>query len=181
MEFQIETPITQTERDVLSGSSFQTVRFGGTTLEASLGHMANVSTGFAVGATLSYELGGDITTGGGSWTQRSIEVRARRWLNEDASLELSGGVLFREDHPTGATVDARVNVRDQVYLYLRWDGVSVPRDPPGGGYFDPGPQGFDPGGFQRALSIGAGLASKPGLIVGAIVSVLGVLAASGAD
>ena len=64
---------------------------------------------------------------------------------------------FRYRGVFGATVDARVNIRDQGSFFLGWNGLPLSAET----Y----PYGLsDPGGFQQALLIGVSAGSVPALV-----------------
>lgn len=156
IEMQGQTPLAQTTREVVYGGDVPSgLTAFESELEWNLGHMVNVTPKLAVGGVVS------AGTNGGSGVLAGLKVRVRRWLTEDISLEVEGGLLRTEDrYPVahGVTADLRVNVRDQGSFFVRWDGVDIaPLRAPGGSY-------FDPGGFEQALSVGVGLGSVPALV-----------------
>lgn len=155
LEMQAQAPLVQTTRPVLYGSG-QVVGLTAfdAELEWNLGHMVNVSPRFA--------LGGVLTVGtGGAGPLSGVKVRARRWLSDDLSVEVEGGLLRSDERypvANGATGDVRLNIRDHGSFFVRWDGVHLSsNEQPGGVY-------ADPGGLQQALSVGAGAGSLPAVI-----------------
>jgi len=156
VEMQGSTPLVQTRRTVVyQGDTQQGNSAIDQVLEWNVGHMVNLTPEFAVGGELTLGTGNtDIFTG--------MRLRARRWLSEDLSMELEGGLLRTDAGQSrypgvyGGTVDVRLNIRDQGSFYVRWDGVHLePQD------FD---YMFDPGGFHHGLSVGASAGSVPALI-----------------
>jgi hypothetical protein len=131
------------------------------TLEWNLGHMVNVSPGWALGGLFTIGTGNDDALTG-------IKLRARRWMSRDVSVELEGGILRTNANNavypgvTGSTADLRLNIRDQGSFFVRWDGVRLPSVEP---ILVPGEFGYaDPGGFQHGISVGASAGSIPALI-----------------
>lgn len=120
-------------------------------VEWSLGYMENVSTHWAVGATLSMGPGAHgVLTG--------LRARARRWLGPQRSLELEGGTFrtqarHRSGDLAGFTAGARFNLGDRGSFFVRWDGVDVP------GFLYPPNGAHHPGGFQQAIHVGVGSGS----------------------
>jgi hypothetical protein len=171
VEVQGYTPLVQTERALSYGDAYPLrQRAFESGLEWNLGHMVNVGDSWAVGGALSVGTGNaDPLTG--------IKVRVRRWLSADVSLEMDAGMLrtdangSRGEATAGGTVDLRVNIKDYGAFFLRWDGVPLSEQNHPVAY-------HDPGGFQQAFSVGAGLGSKPALVgTGAGGVVLAVLLA----
>jgi hypothetical protein len=149
-----ETPLAQTTYRVQSGGYAYPIESFEDQLEWNLGHMVNVSERYAVGGLLS------AGTAGGS-TLSGVKARGRRWLSEGLSLEVDAGLLRQDSYPSaanGVTLAARLNIRDQGAFYIRWDGIGLPENP------YPIPGSYDPGGFQQAFSVGAGLGSIPALV-----------------
>lgn len=159
VEMQYYSPLAQTTRMVYYGGGFPSpVQEFEDELEWNVGHMFNVTSSLAIGGVFT------LGTGGGSGAFSGLKARVRRWLGPDMSLELEGGLLrtaARYPSANGVTSDARLNIRDQGSVFVRWDGLNVPRYAVdyGGGF------GFiDDGGFQQALSAGIGLGSVPALV-----------------
>jgi hypothetical protein len=156
VEAQGEAPIAQTTRTISFSRPpypFEETALGGKRLEWNLGHMVNLGPRYAAGGVVGF--------GTHRTSAIAVKLRGRRWLGDHMSVELEGGYLWTDLRSPaasfGLTADARLNIRDQGVLYLRWDGVSLPRNEhPETGY-------LDPGGFQQGLSIGAGLGSMPAL------------------
>lgn len=156
VEMQAYKPLAQSTRTV-SYSDGQPVEMTAfeSSLEWNVGHMVNLSPTFAIGGALS------VGPHGGSGIFTGLKARARHWLSEDLSFELSGGLLEAGGHypsARGATADARINVRDHGAFFVRWDGVSLP------GERYPDTSYLDEGGFQQAISVGAAAGSLPALI-----------------
>ncbi len=166
VEMQGEAPVAQTTRTItFTGELPREMRLFEKKLEWNLGHMLNLTPRHAVGGVLTF----------GTSNQFGVKLRGRRWLNADLSVELEGGlltgmevhyvvdpggrrtVLRVPDTARSVTGDARLNIRDQGYIYVRWDGVQVPPEQ------DPTFLTAE-GGFQQALSVGAGLGSVPALV-----------------
>jgi len=156
VEMQGSMPLVQTQRTIVLGGNIEQ---GSNTIEEVLewnvGHMVNVTPTFAVGGLFTLGTGNtDVLTG--------MRLRARRWLSENLSLELEGGLLRTDAGSSrypgvyGGTVDVRLNIRDQGSFYVRWDGVDLEEQS-----FD---WMFDPGGFHHGLSVGASAGSVPALI-----------------
>ena len=120
-------------------------------VEWNLGYMENVSTHWAVGATLSMGPGAHgVLTG--------LRARARRWLGPQRSLELEGGTFRTQAHHqsgdvAGFTAGVRFNLGDRGSFFVRWDGVDVP------GILCPPNGARHPGGFQQAIHVGVGTGS----------------------
>jgi hypothetical protein len=159
MEMQGSTALVQTTRLVSYGGDFQnTTDAFGEALEWNLGHMVNLSPTFAVGGVFTLGTGSsDVLTG--------LRLRGRRWLSDDVSVELEGGLLKTTAEgavypgKNGSTVGLRLNVRDQGSFFVRWDGVSLPEVLPTESWMH-----HDPGGFHHGLSVGASAGSVPALI-----------------
>lgn len=153
VEMQGTTPLAQTTRQVAYSDGLPVpVESYESQLEWNLGHMANLNPKFALGGVIT------LGTPGGSLLS-GIKARARRWLNDDVSIELEGGWRTADQYPrgNGATADLRLNVRDQGSFFLAWDGKVLPRQEFPGSF-------LDPGGFAQAFSVGAGLGSVPALV-----------------
>lgn len=156
IELQGYKPLAQTTRTITysDGNPVSVRAFEGT-LEWNAGHMINLTPSFAVGGLLS------IGPRGGSGAFAGLKARARHWLSEDLSVELTGGLLeAASQYPSGrgATADVRINIRDQGAFFVRWDGVSLgAREQVEPGY-------VDERGFQQAISIGAAAGSWPAVI-----------------
>ncbi|HSW31344.1 MAG TPA: hypothetical protein VLH75_17790 [Longimicrobiales bacterium] len=159
IEMQGSTALVQTTRLVSWGGDLQAATDAfGEVLEWNLGHMVNLSPTFAVGGVFTLGSGStDVLTG--------LRLRGRRWLSEDLSVELEGGLLKTSAggaaYPgkSGPTVGLRLNVRDQGSFFVRWDGVSLPEVLPTESWMH-----HDPGGFHHGLSVGASAGSVPALI-----------------
>jgi len=154
VEMQGYTPLTQTTRFVdYGGYGPVPIEAFEDQLEWNFGHMANLTPGFALGGVFT------LGTGGGSGAFAGLKARARRWLGQNVSVELEAGLLrtgVTYPETNGVTADARLNISDHGSFFVRWDAVDVSsRD--GGYYYS------DTGGLQQALSVGAGLGSKPAL------------------
>ena len=156
VEVQGAVPMAQSVRHVdwVGGRSYPQESFGGE-LAWNLGHMVNVSPRWAVGGVFTLGTGNDDPLTG-------LRLRTRRWLLDEVSLELEGGLLrsnakgYRYPGTTGITADLRLNIRDQGSLFIRWDGLDLPSEA------SPGDWGHnDPGGWQHGLYLGASLGSKP--------------------
>lgn len=151
VEMQGDAPVAQTTRTItLGGEPPGEIGLFEKRLEWNLGHMLNLTPRHAVGGVLTF----------GASDQFGVKLRGRRWLNADLSVEMEGGLLTGiELHPKSSlsvTGDARLNIRDQGYFYVRWDGLRVPPVQH--------PSLTQEGGFQQALSVGGGLGSVPALI-----------------
>lgn len=149
VEMQSVMPLFQSHRGQVDWShSYQMFK---SQVEWNLGYMENVTTHWAVGATLSMGSGADgVLTG--------LKARARRWLGPQRSLELEGGTFRKQAHHrsgdvTGFTAGARFNLGDRGSFFVRWDGVDVP------GFLYPPPGAPHPGGFQQAIHVGVGSGS----------------------
>jgi len=161
VEMQAEAPLAQTTQTItFTGESPYEIGFFERKLEWNLGHMLNLTPRHAVGGVL---------TAGTASTHflSGVKLRGRTWLNADVSVELEGGLLTgMEVHPEpslSVTADARLNIRDQGFFYVRWDGLQVPPEQH--------PLFTTEGGFQQALSVGAGLGSLPSLVGTAAVGI----------
>jgi len=171
------TPLAQTTRLVdYGGYGPVSVQAFEDQLEWNFGHMANVTPSLALGGLLT------LGTGGGSGAFAGVKARARKWLGPEVSLELEGGLLRSgAAYPAanGVTAEVRLNISDHGSFFVRWDGLDL------SGVSDP--YGYrDVGGFQQALSVGAGLGSKPALVgTGALglgyVILIGIFLASDAS
>ncbi len=159
IEMQGIAPLVQTDRQVSYGGGMETRSNAfDQVLEWNLGHMVNLTPTFAVGGVFTVGSGGsDALTG--------VRARGRRWMSKDVSLELGGGLLRTTARGAayagvnGATVDLRLNIRDQGSFFVRWDGLSLPEVRQTGDWTF-----YDPGGFQQGLSVGASAGSVPALI-----------------
>lgn len=159
VEVQGYTPLAQTERLLSYGDAYPLrQRSFESALEWNLGHMVNVGGSWAVGGALTVGSGNtDPLTG--------LKLRVRRWMSADVSLEMDAGMLRTDadgslgEAQAGGTADLRLNIKDYGAFFLRWDGVRLPEY----NRLLPGPF-HDPGGFQQAFSVGAGLGSKPALV-----------------
>ena len=159
LEMQGSTALVQTTRMVSYGGDVQAATDAfGEVLEWNLGHMVNLTPAFAVGGVFTVGSGSsDVLTG--------LRLRGRRWLSDDLSVELEGGLLKTTAggaaYPGkgGPTVGLRLNVRDQGSFFVRWDGVSLPEVLPTESWMH-----HDPGGFHHGLSVGASAGSVPALI-----------------
>ncbi len=156
VEMQGSVPLAQTRRTVVYGGDIQQGADAfEEVLEWNVGHMVNLTPTFAVGGEFTLGTGHtDVLTG--------MRLRARRWLSEDVSVELEGGLLRTDAGASrypgvyGGTMDVRLNIRDQGSFYVRWDGVDLDEQA-----YD---WMFDPGGFHHGLSVGASAGSVPALI-----------------
>lgn len=120
-----------------------------------LGAMRNVSEDWALGATLSLGTGspGPLT---------GIRVRARRWLRPPMSAELELGAVdtgindrFGSGSGWGPTFGARLNMRDQVSVFARWEGAYA--EAGSDTYFE------REAGFHQGLYVGASAGSMVAL------------------
>jgi hypothetical protein len=154
VELQGEAPLTQTARTIsftFAGApySYEETALGGKRLEGNLGYMVNLGPRYAAG--------GVVGVGTHRTSAIALKLRGRRWLGDHVSVELEGGYLWTDLRSPaasyGLTANARLNIRDQGMLYLRWDGVSLPRRER--------PDFLDPGGLEQGLSVGGGLGSLP--------------------
>jgi hypothetical protein len=160
VELQGLIPMAQTTRTVQTGGGYTyEARAFEEVVEWNIGHMVNVGDRYAVGGVLTVGSGGaDPLTG--------VRLRGRRWLTEDLSLEIEGGLLrtdaggFRWAGVNGWTADVRLNIRDQGSFFLRYDGVNVPEQT-----YPWSDAGYsDPGGLHHGLSLGATAGSVPALV-----------------
>jgi hypothetical protein len=159
VEMQAYTPLSQSSRMVrYSTAPPVPLQSFEEQLEWNFGHMVNVTPDLAIGGLLT------LGTGAGSGAFAGLKGRVRRWLGPQVSVEVEGGLLrsgvvYPPAH--GVTADVRLNIGDHGSFFVRWDGIDVSGESIdyGGGY------GFhDAGGFQQALSVGAGVGSKPALV-----------------
>ena len=159
-EMQGLVPMAQTTRTISSGGdypySYEAEVFENA-VEWNVGHMVNVSDGWAVGGVVTVGSGGrDVLTG--------LRVRGRRWLNKDLSVEVEAGVISSEaaynsdSRFNGWTSDIRLNIRDQGSFFVRYDGVSIPEQ--SYLYNDY----LDPGGIHHGIRLGASAGSVPALV-----------------
>jgi hypothetical protein len=132
-----------------------------------LGLMRNVSDSWALGGTVSFGSGsvGPVT---------GLRVRARRWLDPFSSLELEAGSrasnvgeLVGTGSVWGPSVGTRVNLRERVSVFVRWDGVRAP-----GGTDRSGAE-MDPA-FQHGFYVGAALGSTWTLVGSAVLGALAI-------
>lgn len=149
-------PIVQTTRGVSwSGQPPVEQTAFGDRLHWEVGMMRNVSGTWALGAAAN--LGS-----GPNGALSALTVRGRRWLGPDLGLDLSAGAGFRDNgagpRRVSPVADARLNVRDDLFLGVRWEQAVLPRvrevDSRGTVFFD------DPGGRQHALSLLVGTGSE---------------------
>jgi hypothetical protein len=129
--------------------------------------MRNVSDSWALGGTVSFGSGsvGPVT---------GLRVRARRWLDPFSSLELEAGSrasnvgeLVGTGSVWGPSVGTRVNLRERVSVFVRWDGVRAP-----GGTDRSGAE-MDPA-FQHGFYVGAALGSTWTLVGSAVLGALAI-------
>ena len=117
------------------------------------GYMRNRSDRWALGGTVLVGVRGS----GQSEIRGGASVRARRWLQSGNSIDLSSGPLVASaDGLTrlGGAAEVLYNIHDRVHLTTRWEYVKMP------------------GENESSLCLGAGLGSKPALIIGGIVGVV---------
>ena len=117
------------------------------------GYMRNRSDPWALGGTVMVGVRGS----GSSELRTGAAVRARRWLPSGNSLDLSSGPLVASaDGLTrlGGAAEVMYNIHDRAHLTARWEYVKMP------------------GKNDSSVYLGAGLGSKPALIVGGIVGVV---------
>lgn len=143
---------------------------------ADVGYARNVAPAWAVGGTVGVEG----VEGGPRFV---LNGRARRWLGAGMALDLMPGVFLLKDAQrrsgdewvVGGLVGARLDLASLGFLSLRYEAMELEPD-----VFELGDtKRVDPGGFQHALSAGAGLGSQAGIVafVAAGVIVLAVFAA----
>jgi hypothetical protein len=161
-EIQKTQPLVQTRRTIFEGPGgpvYPIPEFG-EGVEWTLGLMWNVSSRIAVG--------GAFTTGLGVRTPLGVRLRGRRWLSDEISVELEGGLLRETgDWPsTGWSLGTRLNVQDRVSFFGRWDALDLRADQP-----------YHPvdGGVQHAFTVGAGLGSRPAVIGTGVLGAVWVL------
>ena len=154
------------ERAGPTGGSYSMKAFE-SQLEWNLGHMVNVSPRVAVG--------GAVTLGTGSSDPLTgVRGRARWWITDEVSAEGEAGMLRSNggggyhDAVNGATFGARLNIRDQGAVFLRYDVLQLPTVET--------EYQVDPGGRQSGFSLGVGVGSVPALVgTGAVGLVYAVL------
>jgi hypothetical protein len=157
-ELQGNAPLAQTTRRLvdIDGEVTDKRLFDKKQVQWEVGALHNLSDRWAVGATARVGNGTTHVITGAT-------ARARRWLSEDFAVDVAAGATFREVESTvtlaggtGLVTDARLNFRDDAYVGLRFEQISLPALT--------GPEGrFDSGGEQRALSLLLGMGSEWGV------------------
>ncbi len=157
---------TWTESNAWGGAAQGTV--DRTLVEWTLGHMWNPAPWWALGATVSV---GNNARGGVT----GARLRVRRWLTPARSASLEAGLARSTAYPrvfetgSGPSVGLRLDSRDDLSLYLRYDRIEVVHP-------DFGDPRFSTSSPHEYVRLGAGLGGRAAL-VGTGVVALSVAAA----
>lgn len=135
-------------------------------LGADIGYAHNVSPSWALGGTIGIE-----GVEGGARTV--FKARARRWLGHGFALDIEPGIFSLLDSRgrgrkvTGGLLGARLDIGGLGFLSVRWEAMDLEPD-----IFELGDvKEVDPGGFQHALSAGAGFGGQAGIVIFALAAV----------
>lgn len=140
-------------------------------LHSELGVMYNIGRKYALGFThfTGWDVGGDIFGG--------VKLRARRWLGERASVDVSAGALL------WSTADASINrpsfIGSASWNFSNWQSVELTVTSTSTKnsefvYFDVGGvpyRSFSPAQREVGVYLGHKLASKPGLVMNGVALV----------